>query len=144
MPHNAHTHSSEWTLGGRRCWHSNSQKGFVPTDRRKHSALNGTNVINMLSACSAVYCTETLTHSSTHSQPEGHFTSGYVSVWWIVMASAGRTSLGNEMKSMWRTKSGHVHSLSSFIQPFIHWFNIPFVPYSGDNFRLFAAPSIFV
>lgn len=58
-----HTHARPRVeIRGRRCWHSNSQKGFVPallpTDKRKHTVLMGTNVINMPSACSAVYCTE--------------------------------------------------------------------------------------
>lgn len=60
-----HTHTRarpRVEIRGRRCWHSNSQKGFVPallpTDKRKHTVLMGTNVINMPSACSAVYCTE--------------------------------------------------------------------------------------
>lgn len=122
-------------IRGRRCWHSNSQKGFVhnvtPSWQEETHCVNGVNVINMLSVCSAVYCTVprmdkphvNIQLTSAHSEDLGtehtlHLRLDYVTSWWMVMPSAGEASWGNETKSMCITKSGHVHSLSSFTECF--------------------------
>lgn len=59
------------------------------------------------------------------------FRSGYVTVWWIIVASA-RWKASLEPKSMWLMKSARVHSFSSFRLCFTSTYRGKLVPRSVD------------
>lgn len=112
---NKHTHTTESGNQGEEMLTFKLSKGFCPKRCSwltwGNRAFEGTNAIYMLSACTAVHCTEDFTFAhisiqhtvNASGRDTVHFRLDYVSVWWIVTPSAGKASLCSETKSIRRS-----------------------------------------